>query len=957
MLSLTASGGLDLLDSPFTLDAQIDLRTGRAESIIPVERSVSVAEGLSLDSPELTIGFDRDGFDWTLSGPANIAGVTTIVDVMSTPEGWVATGQIDDPAPIAGVDLPTISFALSSNESTINVGDFGISVDEAVSVIDLEPFRLTGFTAIALPDIGLPGAELPNVGLATVGLGAPVPDIEIAVPTPDDWYVLGDGPGASTSLRLSEIGLAVTPVDGGAAFSLNTVAELTFDGDVVLLEGSFAIDGGSNAGFGGSLTLQSEDGWRNAFGVDGLTVQNLAIQVDVRARGGASFGVAATAQLPAALADPLGMDPATVTTVAGNIGTSNSCFFLELDAPDGANAINLGDVVTAQHARLGIAPTGCEIGSGDGAFSLAPGFSLLFDGEILGTPVQVDAEIATVPEFSIDASLIVGAIDLGGVELGETSVGIIVEPSYWEVSFGSSIDFDGTTVAVEGFASAGADGATLEFTGAVDQIDIGVAAIEDVEIMLAVSTGLETDAFFSISGGLSTLGTTQQIELELSMRDGVIQHASGLLAVELDIEGTGLSGELMFDYVTPNAPTIEGEIQLTVDGFALGDAYARVGESGLEVEGSIQSELLGEIVLAGSVVFDDGGDAEPIQVRDVDGEFVDGSAGDFSLFASVNSLDIGGFKGSGEVSFGSIDGLIYLQFEGHSNLGGKFDVNFAGDIQSNGDFSFEGDGALRYGKWGLDIELAVAQEQGDFAASFSTTLDTTVATVDVAGEVERRGGKTNYRLTGRAALNLGLGTSEAEFIWTNKMLVANVRLEAGSTVDVEGSMSIYTTGSFSFKAKANVSVAGQTASLNVGVTNCVEGNCERHTTNIKVAISGKLKISGVNFSLKVKADTSGKFDAKLSIKGKLKGGISLVVAKAKGSVKWEISVRVTDTGFKELKVKGNGSVHYTYWTFWDGWKSWRKLGSFGFSGSVNNRGKVSGSIRFSLVGNSVRLKV
>ena len=125
------------------------------------------------------------------------------------------------------------------------------------------------------------------------------------------------------------------------------------------------------------------------------------MQVSV-SRGGGSFGVAGTVQLPDSLAEPLGMSASTTITLAANLGGGNSCFFLDLDAPDGANAIEIGDgIVEAQHAQIAIAPTGCTIGSGDGAFELAPGISLVFDGALLGTPVALDATIQTAPELSL----------------------------------------------------------------------------------------------------------------------------------------------------------------------------------------------------------------------------------------------------------------------------------------------------------------------------------------------------------------------------------------------------------------------------------------------------------------------------------------------------------------------------------------------------------------------------
>ena len=966
LLTLNAPGTLELLETiPFVLDGQVELATGSVNIDIPITRSINVYDGFSLSSPDINIDLGLDRFDFTLTGDASIGGFTAPASIGFLPDGWVATGHVSESTTIAGFDLPTLSFAMASFDTTINARDFEIDVPRSVSGIDLKPFALTGFSAMSLPNIGLPSGggggsnsgnsggtsgpgfpQLPSIGLARIDLGASIRGIDLAVPTPDNWFLFG-GPGSgsgngSSSLRLTDIDFSFTPLDTGVAMSLIGQSELTFNGDSVLLEGELGIDAGVTPGLHGKLGLKAEEGWNNAFGVDGLTVQNLALQLDVGA-GGAAVGVFASGQLPASIANPLGMDARTTVTVAASLGSAMSCFYLDLEAPEGAHAINLGDgVVQAQHAKIGIAPAGCSIGPADTGFELQPGFTLLFDGEILETPVLVDATWTSAPEFSIHAKTHVGAMDLGGVELDHTDIEIDVEPGSWRVSFDTSVHFGETEVDVDALASSDGSGAMVEFHGSIDQLEIGVAEIEDVSLGVEVSVGDEVSASFSVEGMISTLGTRTAIRLDARMRDGIIQTASGELDANVPIAGTDLSGTLMFDYVFPHAPEIEGEIDLTVDGFKLGGAHARVGESGVEIDGSIDGGLLGHVVLSGRMVFESGGDAEPIEVRNASGQSVVGNAGDFSMFAET-SLDLGGFSSNGEVSFGSIGGEAYLQFDGHSNLGGRFNVNFDGAISSNGDFQFEGDGSLRYGEWTLNIVLQASQQQGNVDFAFETELKTVVATVDVAGSVTRNNKGTSYRLTGRETIDLGFINEEAEFVWTNETLVAHVSLKAGSTVDVSGTLSITTPGSFSFSAKAVVSVAGVRPELTVSLNNC-GSTCSQHTKNFKIEIHGKLKVSGVNFSLDTKIDTAGKFSAKVSTKGSFRGDSRFIILFRTG-ISWDISVTVNERGFQSLRAQGRGNVDYKIDRFPLYQRSFHHLMGFDFHGSVNSSGRVHGSVR------------
>ena len=243
---------------------------------------------------------------------------------------------------------------------------------------------------------------------------------------------------------------------------------------------------------------------------------------------------------------------------------------------------------------------------------------------------------------------------------------------------------------------------------------------------------------------------------------------------------------------------------------------------------------------------------------------------------------------------------------------------------------------------------------GNSEISFSTTLETVVATVDVAGSVTRNNGKTEYLLRGRQTLDVGFGSQEAEFIWTQESLHASVNIQAGSTIDVSAQMRITTPGSFLFKAKARVSIAGVRPELEVGVTNCVDSDCSRHTTDIQANINGTLTLSGVHFSIDAEVSSSGRFSASLSTHGKLSGSVSAGIADARGSISWRINATVSNSSFS-LSVSGRGKVQYR--TCFFGCSRWKDLVTVNFSGSVNSRGKVSGSLSFTVIGIGASINV
>jgi hypothetical protein len=109
-------------------------------------------------------------------------------------------------------------------------------------------------------------------------------------------------------------------------------------------------------------------------------------------------------------------------------------------------------------------------------------------------------------------------------------------------------------------------------------------------------------------------------------------------------------------------------------------------------------------------------------VRTVTGQQVAATTGDFSLSADNVSLNLGEFETTGSVAIGNVGGTAYATVSAGVTLGTQAaggTVNVSGSFQSNGDFAFDGSGALELAGNGGVARVVTAIEEREIASSLS----------------------------------------------------------------------------------------------------------------------------------------------------------------------------------------------------------------------------------------------
>lgn len=220
---------------------------------------------------------------------------------------------------------------------------------------------------------------------------------------------------------------------------------------------------------------QANYAWNNAFGVSGLTIEEIAFEAHLET-GRSYVGVAATVRAPkentstfGRIAKFIGLAQGARLTVVFAIGTGYFCAMVEIEAPENdpdGQAIRWGKSITASHVLMSIAPTGCKIGS----VEVPAGYAFDFDGAVMGTTLKISGNIqvsslvngkivapegepAGKPGMKAQFHIEVGAFRFAGVTMSQTLMDISVNS--WKDSFyfhfkGGMNIFGAVYVAAEG---------------------------------------------------------------------------------------------------------------------------------------------------------------------------------------------------------------------------------------------------------------------------------------------------------------------------------------------------------------------------------------------------------------------------------------------------------------------------------------------------------------------------
>jgi hypothetical protein len=467
-------------------ELQVDVKKLQVTGIIDVTSEVftaSVAVGavkieslLSLRSVNMTYIYDPNASSTSSDTSVSLAGSASFLGPLA---------QFFSGAVLATVDLSNDGYVVMADmSSSPSNGGYAASSPRLVYAGLLDPngtisyrptlssgtgnaIPLTDNAALAVSSYGVPSSLLTalagigidlfnNIGTGTIAIGLPPsdPSISIYYSPPGDPYLIGSAKSIP-SLRFDDIFLSVQ-TGATEAFTIGGDVTLSLaDTDLDLRSAITVGVGDGGVSLDGYMELIDTTGWPNAFGISGMTVYDLLVQVGL-ADGLPTFGIAASASFPKTLTDPLGIVANSVISFALDLDAANPCAAFSIEPPPSnpkQNVLNIGDgALTASSAQMVLAPDGCQLGQ-----KQYTGFQLEFAGAIRGVQVGFDTSFTLSPAFSLTGSGYIGTFPLGDLSMNQTTVNLTINQSELSITLNGGFSL-GDAVNATGTATLGSSG-------------------------------------------------------------------------------------------------------------------------------------------------------------------------------------------------------------------------------------------------------------------------------------------------------------------------------------------------------------------------------------------------------------------------------------------------------------------------------------------------------------------
>ncbi|MCW2666381.1 MAG: hypothetical protein JWN57_1343, partial [Frankiales bacterium] len=515
----------------------------------------------------------------------------------------------------------------------------------------------------------------------------------------------------------------------------------------------------------GELSLTSATGWRDAFGVSGLVVHDLTVAIGIVFGTGIptpSLGFAGSVELPPGIADPIGLVPGTPVTLVANIDLANPCFAIELGSGASTTAVldlaRLG-LVTANSARLVIAPTGCSVGR----YRYPAGLTIHFDGSVAAVPVSADLTLTTSP-LTVKADIDVGAFALGPLTVDRTHLRLEKVSDGVTVQLEGAVQAFGVTAEVEGEFTLTAGRRVLDVSGRFRTPDLGGFQVNELAVDFHAE-GTSVSARASLD--LDILGNPQQAEFAFRIANGRFDEARASIRLNapLQVAGGSLALRGTFDVLlrTGEAPDITFDGSAVADGRTLAAATGRIGPTGLSLSATVDVPGVFSATLAGAVAYRAPGadSAEPLQILDREGTPRDAAPGDFRFAATDVQVSLAGFTAAADVVVGRLGGTTWADLSADLHLGlGEVagGIQVAGSFSSDGDFALTGSGSAVISGFVLPtVQFAVERSGGELTVEASASARVPgVVDVALSGQLSRTAHYgTLFRLVGSAQLTVG----------------------------------------------------------------------------------------------------------------------------------------------------------------------------------------------------------
>lgn len=331
----------------------------------------------------------------------------------------------------AGADLVLPANAGDSTASAPSTQTTTVSVPTGTIL-------LTGSAELpesAMSSLGLAPGSVTFTAQADVNLSSFTATATYSVDSPR--FIGGDSETNTMGVELTsivvKIGLTTSPT---AQASLS----LDIDGDVVVASDdavcsadsanqpdacSYTPVGGSigvvlsGTSFSVNLQLGVDGTTSDAFGEQGLTVEDLAISASAAVPGGLSLAFNADATLPSSWTQDVALVNNAPVTLAFDLSETSPCIQFAIGEEETGTTyldIDNAGIVTASYVSLVIAPTGCTIPVGSNSSKQIPaGYSFAFDGDVLGDTTTVALSVDFAPTTRINAQLDLASFELLGV--------------------------------------------------------------------------------------------------------------------------------------------------------------------------------------------------------------------------------------------------------------------------------------------------------------------------------------------------------------------------------------------------------------------------------------------------------------------------------------------------------------------------------------------------------------
>lgn len=305
--------------------------------------------------------------------------------------------------------------------------------------------------------------------------------------------------------------------------------------------------------------------WPDQFGIKGLNLWNLTVQI-AYVNGSPALGFTSTSYI-----DPNGAHTGKVLKCSGpcdsndwmigtlgfNVSYSNPCFAYSFESASGSSGFAIdGGVLMAKTFKIGMAPAGCSIQSGNEQLVLPVGFagfqfSASF-GDSPGTTLDVATKVS-VEGFVFDAEIT--NLELAGISYSDLRLRIDVDESASDLSFAAVMSSGMGDMSVEVEFEASSRGIRQSLDAELSDWQWGKSGTVDLEVF-----NFSTSTTIPAQGGCATFETAANGSLSVGSREFDLVDAS----IKISCNGVErLHLEVLYDHkVRWNGALATGSFEL-----------------------------------------------------------------------------------------------------------------------------------------------------------------------------------------------------------------------------------------------------------------------------------------------------------------------------------------------------------------------------------------------------------